>query len=201
MLEFLEDLGQQKAGNRNRHFYLVKCSYCGREFPLRADRYGKAYQCGCLRKEIGIRNVSKHHSHKMSGTRLYHIWQGIKSRCGNPNNTRYKNYGGRGITICDEWVDFENFKEWALSHGYQENLTIERKDTNGDYEPDNCTFTATYYQNRNRTSNVVIGGKCLTDWALESGLNVSTVFARYKRGDRDLSSLLRPVWSRKTTPR
>jgi hypothetical protein len=198
MLTVLKDLGQVSTGKRNRHFYLVRCSYCGKEFSMRADTFKKSYSCGCIKAEIATRNVIKNHKHKQSRTRIYHEWQGIKDRCSNPNNSRYVNYGGRGIKMCDEWVnDFTAFRDWALAHGYSDNLTIERKDVNGDYEPSNCTYTSTYYQNRNRTTNIIIEGKCLTDWATEVGLNVGTVLARYRRGDRELIELLRPVWSRK----
>lgn len=196
MLMFIRDLGQINTGNRNRHFYLVKCSYCGKEFSIRADT--KAYSCGCVKSEIAKKNVAKNHKHKQSKTRLYHEWQGIKDRCNNPNNSRYKNYGGRGIKMCEEWAnDFTVFRDWALANGYSDELTIERKDVNGNYDPSNCTYTSTYYQNRNRTSNIIIDGKCLTDWAREAGLNPSTVCLRYRKGDRELSDLLRAPHSRK----
>lgn len=198
MLTVLKDLGQVNTGKRNRHFYLVKCSYCGKEFSIRSDTLRKAYSCGCVKAEIATRNVVKNHKHKQSGTRIYHEWQGIKDRCTNPNNSRYKNYGGRGIKMYEDWVnDFTAFREWALAHGYRDDLTIERIDVNGNYEPSNCTYTSTYYQNRNRTTNIIINGKCLADWATEAGLRVATVYGRYRRGDRGLDVLLRPVKSRK----
>ena len=198
MLIGLKDLGQVNTGKRNRHFYLVKCDYCGKEFSIRSDALKRAYSCGCVKAEIAKINVIKNHTHKQSNTRLYHEWQGIKSRCTNPNNSRYMNYGGRGIKMCAEWAnDFTAFREWALAHGYSDNLTIERIDVNGNYEPNNCTYTSTYYQNRNRTSNIIIDGKCLTDWAIEAGLKVATVLTRYRRGDRGLDVLLRPIGKRR----
>ena len=194
MLTVLRDLGQVNTGKRNRHLYLVSCSYCGKEFFIRGDTLKKSYSCGCVKAKIATKNVSKNHTHKQSNTRLYHEWQGIKARCSNPNNSRYKNYGGRGIKMCEEWAnDFTAFRDWALSNGYRDDLTIERKDVNGDYEPSNCVYTSTYYQNRNRTSNIIINGKCLTDLAIEAGLSVGTVLARYRRGDREVDALLRPV--------
>lgn len=199
MLTIIADLGQAYIGNRTRHFFWVKCSYCGKEFTIRSDTFMKARSCGCIKADIASLNVSKNHKHKQSNTRLYRTWIGMKDRCFNPNNSHYHNYGGRGITVCDEWVnDFENFMDWAYTSGkYTDSLTIERLDVDGNYEPANCTFTTVYWQNRNRTTNIVVNGKCLTDLAKENGLKPCTVLQRYERGDRDIKDLLRPVNKRK----
>ena len=128
------------------------------------------------------------------GTRLYRIYNNMKTRCYNPNSQSYKYYGARDIKICSEWLeDFANFKEWALSHGYREDLTIERSDVNGDYTPDNCLWTTYKIQANNMRSNHLetIDGvtKNLTEWAEYYGINIKTVRDRLKRGWDLISAL------------
>lgn len=128
------------------------------------------------------------------GTRLYRIYNGMKTRCYNPNSDSYKYYGARGVSICSEWLnDFSAFKEWALSHGYREDLTIERLDVNGDYTPDNCTWATYKIQANNMRSNhlATIDGvtKNLTEWAEYYGINIKTVRDRLLRGWDLISAL------------
>jgi hypothetical protein len=88
--------------------------------------------------------------HNMSHSRLYRIWKNIKQRTGNPNNTEYRNYGGKGIVVCDEWLVFDVFKEWALSNGYMDTLTIERNNNDIGYCPENCKWIPSSAQKINR---------------------------------------------------
>ena len=96
-------------------------------------------------------NLKHGYDRKGKPTRLYRIWVGMKSRCHNSNDSGFKYYGSRGIRVCDEWrKNFESFRDWALSHGYDDNLTIERKDVDGNYCPENCEWITQDKQSKNR---------------------------------------------------
>lgn len=90
-------------------------------------------------------------SHGMSRTRLYRCWQDMKDRCLNKNNKFYHRYGGRGISFCNEWKDFEPFRDWALANGYDDKLTIDRIDNDGNYCPENCKWSTQHEQSLNKT--------------------------------------------------
>lgn len=139
--------------------------------------------------------MSKHHN--LSKTRLYKIWNGMKQRCYNPNDTRYINYGARGISICDEWKhNFKAFYDWAMRNGYDDTLSIDRIDVNGNYCPENCCWETAAKQLRNKRNNVYVeyNGEfmCLSDAARVSGINRHTLRYRYHAGDRD-EKLFRPA--------
>ena len=112
---------------------------------------GNIKSCGCLYKETRPFVAQKH---KGSKTRLYCLWNGIKARCFNKNHKEYKFYGGKGIKICEEWLDFDTFRKWAYNNGYEECLTIERKDINKDYCPENCTWITKSEQTWNKSTTV-----------------------------------------------
>ena len=193
MLTVLEDMGQQptKEGKRNRRFYLCRCD-CGKVLPIRSDQLGNIHSCGCIKKITSARNAEQNHKHKQSGTRLYGIWQGMLGRCRNPNDASYARYGGRGITVCDEWKsDFKAFMDWALANGYDEHLTIDRIDNDGNYCPENCRWATIRQQARNRSSNLLLDGVHVSDAAYIFEMSVSAMSDRYKRGDRG-ETLYRP---------
>lgn len=125
-------------------------------------------------------------THGMYGTRLYHIWSGFKGRCLNEKSRDYSDYGGRGITICEEWHNPNNFFKWALSNGYDDDLTIDRIDNSKGYSPDNCRWITNAKQQRNKRSNVVIeycGEKhCVAEWAEIINVKQKTIYERVKRG-------------------
>jgi hypothetical protein len=111
----------------------------------------------------------------------------MQDRCCRKTDLQYKYYGGRGIKICDEWLkDFMSFYEWAMSHGYSKELSIDRIDVNGNYEPDNCRWVNQLQQANNKRNNVTIEidgvKKTLPEWARHFGINKETAYSRLKRG-------------------
>lgn len=134
---------------------------------------GKVKSCGCLHSTIN--NLSKH--------RLYHVLQGVKNRCYNVNHNAYNRYGGRGITVCEEWLnDFQTFYDWSMNNGYQDDLSIDRIDNNKGYSPDNCRWVDRKTQQRNRRTaiNITIDGetRCLSEWCELLNLKYATVHKR-----------------------
>jgi hypothetical protein len=133
--------------------YLCLCD-CG-NYKIVSSKclYNKATgSCGCLTKKP----KNYHKTHGLSKTKLYHIWGSMKRRCEKPKDKAYYNYGFRGIKVCDEWHDFNNFYEWCIQNGYSEGLSLDRINNNGNYEPNNCRWVDRKVQNNNTRANVII---------------------------------------------
>lgn len=138
---------------------------------------GVTKSCGCLKREtLELHNFK----HGLTNTKLFGIWEGIKERCYRNKCASFVNYGGRGIKMCSEWInDFKVFYDWSVSNGYQEGLTIERINVNGNYEPSNCTWIPRSEQSKNRRSNhyILYNGttNTISDWSRELGVSRSVV--------------------------
>lgn len=125
-------------------------------------------------------------THGMRYTRIYATWTDMKRRCCNPHSPKYARYGGRGITICTEWRDsFSAFHEWAMANGYRDDLTIDRIDNDGNYEPANCRWIPAAAQAANKSTNhyVTVGDDrhTIAEWARITGLSPSTLSSRLTR--------------------
>lgn len=166
-----------------------KCE-CGNEVVVRGDhlRYGRTSSCGCLRAETSAKRGKDNAKHGMWNTRLYHCWQHMKQRCdGTGNEANRKRYHDRGIRVCDEWYNsFETFMKWSLENGYQDNLTLDRIDNNGNYEPSNCRWANAITQQNNVSTNKYLQYKgktqTMAEMAREYGIKYSTLQTRLKRG-------------------
>jgi hypothetical protein len=175
-----------KAAAKNRRTsWLCRCC-CGKEKVINTSSLttGNTKSCGCQKNNMIAQSKTKH---GMTGTRLYIIWKHMTQRCENPNVERYRSYGGRGICVCKEWR--ENavaFINWAKSHGYSEELSLDRIEVNGNYEPKNCRWIAKKEQAKNKTTNRLITingeGHCLSDWARISGIPYETLRSRLNAG-------------------
>lgn len=158
-----------KILHKDRHgkkIGLFECE-CGKEFPAPVSNvfYGRTISCGCYRKK---NKRTWHMSHDMSSTRIYNIWALMISRCTKKYSCAFKSYGGRGITVCESWMKFENFYN-DMSDGYSDELTIDRINNDGNYEPGNCRWVTPRQQAWNKRTSLWITynneTKCLSEWA------------------------------------
>ena len=176
-------LRRDHVDENGRWWFVCKCD-CGKEFMLRNMNFGHVKSCGCL---LGGYNTK--HGERYS--RLYRVWAGMKSRCHNQNCAEYKDYGGRGITICPEWEKYEAFRDWANQNGFDPNksgteCSIDRIDVNGNYEPSNCRWVDDVAQANNRRSSKTITYNnethTIAEWAKMVGINNVTLWGRLHRG-------------------
>jgi hypothetical protein len=158
---------------------------------------GTTKSCGCFAIDLLKERNKASGTHHMTNTRLHNIWDTMKARCHRQNSKDYKNYGARGITVCEEWRNkFENFYQWAIDNGYEEYLTLDRKDVNGNYEPTNCRWATTKEQGNNTRYNryITINGETNTiaEWSQITGIGPKALRYRIESG-WDEKDLLLPV--------
>lgn len=157
---------------------LCKCPRCGKSFTMqRSHFYRGSNGCKC---------------NTPISERLYSIWVNMKSRCLNPNVESSKYYYNKGITICKEWINsYRTFENWAVNSGYAEHLTIDRIDSNGNYCPENCRWSTSTEQNRNKSNNVYITvgdvTKTLKEWSIEIKVKYKAITSfRYRHSNEEL---------------
>lgn len=191
------------VGERNSK-WICKCKCGNLSIVTYGDlKYGHTTSCGCKKYE------SHNKRHGMTNTRIYRIWSNMKKRCNNPNFAEWEQYGGRGISVCDEWKNnFEIFYEWAISNGYSDDLTLERIDVEKNYEPSNCKWIKLNEQQRNKTNTVFIvenGIKIsLSELAEKYNIPIKTIQRRYyrnmeRKGYVDVQKLIAPIQHEKTS--
>lgn len=188
-----------KSG-RKLYNWNCKCS-CGNE-RVKSSRNllrGDTKSCGCLHSDNVAKQNKENAKHGDSRTRLYKIWAGMKNRCYCNSNHEYYNYGGRGIKVCDEWMDYINFKKWAESNGYtnSRNCTLDRIGNDMNYSPDNCRWATPTVQSNNRRSNRKLGFNnsehTISEWSRKTGIRSDTILYRIKHGWSVEAALTTPV--------
>lgn len=172
--EYTSDNTSYTRNNRNGSI-ARKCKACAS--MQKRDYYLK------VRREKIVKNLD-FEGHGEFGTRLYKSWAKMKQRCSNPNDRDFALYGGRGISICNEWRDYKSFSRWAKYNGYRDNLTLDRINNDGNYEPSNCRWATAKEQANNRRSNHLITynrvTKTLQQWSDEIGIETATLRYRLK---------------------
>lgn len=165
--------------------WLCRCD-CGNECTVQGGnlRARHTTSCGCYRREFASKNAK---THGMTKTRLYRLWQRMRERCYLKTKDGYDRYGGRGITVCPEWMDsFEAFRDWAIANGYRDDLTLDRMDNDGPYSPENCRWSTIVEQANNKSTSRLItyGGRTqtLAQWAHEIGIGRDTLRHRIESG-------------------
>lgn len=186
------------SDRNNQALWLCDCD-CGNEHIVTGHSLlrGAVKSCGCLKNDLSSARLK---IHGKSNTRLYDIWTAMKQRCYNKRHSHYLNYGGRGITICDEWkTDFKNFYCWAIANGYSDSLTIDRINNDGNYEPSNCRWITNFEQQQKRTNTHIVEYKgelfTLSQLARKYNIKPNVLERRIKCGWEIEKSLYTPVRS------
>jgi len=199
-LEIVSEAERLRYKHGTQRQFVCKCE-CGNIITTTLPhlRAGNVASCGCLQSDSGRLRAT----HGLTGSHLYMVWVNMKTRCNNPNASRFENHGGRGIQVCDEWNEsFDSFAEWAMSNGFSPALQLDRIDNDGNYCPSNCRFVTRKQQARNKRSNrnLTLNGKTqpMSAWAEELGLSYGMISHRISRGWSDERTLTQPARHPKT---
>lgn len=196
----------QKCKTKRSRMWLCRCD-CGNEVvkPTHDLNRGHAKSCGCWRKEHMEEFTEKlagRVTHGMSRERIFRIWSGMIKRCEDPSCKAYKNYGGRGIKVCDEWHSLDSFVDWAHKNGYAEDRSIDRIDNDSSYGPDNCRWADILTQANNKRNNVFItyNGETHTipEWSRIIGISATTIRQRKRAGWSDEEAIGKPLYSHRS---
>ena len=177
----------ESDNDKSKIMWLCKCD-CGNDKIVAANdlKSGHTKSCGCLSAEN--RRLPKRTTHQMSRTRLYKEYVSMKTRC-KPNYHNHNVYYDKGVSVCEEWAHpngFNVFRDWALSHGYDDQLTLDRIDNDGNYEPENCRWITMREQQNNRSNNVYIAylgeTHTLKEWSERMDLSYGMLKVRHRKG-------------------
>ena len=178
-------LKKSKSKYKNNITWDCLCD-CGNKIVVTTANLNshRVCSCGCLKIEKLVQRSTKHNQRH---THLYEVWKSMKQRCYNPKLKVYKNWGARGIKICEDWLnDFQSFYDWSMTNGYKDELTIDRIDVNGNYEPSNCRWVdrKTQAANTRLAKLITINGesKCIAEWCRIYNVNRATYNSRVRRG-------------------
>lgn len=169
-----------------RSYWLCRCD-CGNDKVVRSDCLKRIQSCGCVKKQQDIINLRINNHHEMTYHRAYRIWNGIMNRCYNPKSHAYKDYGGRGIRVFEAWKNVRVFCQWMDDNKFEDGLSVERIDVNGNYEPENCKLIPRNEQAYNRRDTVYAetdkGRIAVAKEARKNGISKKVAYARVKRGE------------------
>lgn len=177
-------LNEYEIRKHNHAYWLCRCD-CGKTKYVSGSNLmrGLTKSCGCMRSEVShIVNST----HGLSNHRLFHTWVNMRDRCNNSHRADFVRYGKRGICVCEEWKDFKAFYDWAIANGYEDGLTIDRIDNNGNYEPSNCRWVSPKVQANNTRRNRKLSYQertgTISEWADYLGITYSCMLSRVRRG-------------------
>ena len=187
--------------SNGRHLTMWECRCsCGNHTIIRSSdlKSGRVVSCGCYRAEnTGVIRTTHGATKGRKTKKLYSVWASMRERCKNPNNTQFAYYGGKGVYVCSEWdSSYSTFEEWALNSGYQEGLTIDRIDVNGNYCPKNCRWATVTEQANNKTTNRLLGAlgktKSIAEWARELNMSYNKLYHTLSKNGWDIEKAVMP---------